>query len=66
MTMKTTVTNIIEAAEVLAGKTGYEAVEYKGEEFRRTSACSSEFSDNGDITVSAAKEYIQDYLERLG
>jgi hypothetical protein len=60
--MKTSVKTLQEAAEVLAGKTGYNVVEYRGIEFRRVVACTSEFARNGDISVAGAKKYIRDYL----
>jgi hypothetical protein len=63
--METTVTTLQEAAEVLAGKTEYDYVNYHGKRFSRFAACSSNFANmvhNGcgvELTVSAAKEYIK-------
>ena len=61
--MRTTAKNIEEAAAILAGKTGYDEVEYQGIVFRRSSACASEFATrkNGvtDISILSAKKYIQ-------
>jgi 6-phosphogluconate dehydrogenase (decarboxylating) len=65
---ETTVNTLQKAAEVLAGKTAYNYVTYRGKRFSRSAACSSHFANmvhNGcgvAITVSAAKEYIKSVI----
>ena len=67
--LKTSVKSIEAAATILAGKTGYDEVEYLGLSFRRSSACASEFATrkNGtaDISMSSAKKYIQASLRGI-
>jgi len=51
------------AAEVLAGRTGYDEVEYRGVTFRRPLAV-HEAGKNGDISVNAAIRYINSVLDK--
>ena len=68
--METTATTLQRTAEILAGTTPYDRVEYRGHIFSRPGACASEFAtrNNGnvDISIAGAKRYINDYLERIG
>lgn len=55
--------NLQEAAEILAGHTGYDTVMYRGKIFRRSVAVAEggrrQPDGSFDISVSAAKQYIR-------
>lgn len=63
--MKTRVNSIREVVEVLTGRTGYDEVEYRGEVYRRSSACASQYAKNGEISKTSAKKYIEERLKDI-
>jgi len=52
------------AADVLAGMTQYDEVEYRGVLFRRSLAVHDAGKD-GDISIAAARRYVDCMLDRI-
>ena len=62
-------TSLREAGEILAGKTGYDEVVYKGERFSRAVVVSiagrRRPDGSRDISSSAARQYVRETLRRM-